>query len=95
MLQQAAALPHNLAAWPLLALMALTVYAAFPPALAGAIEEDFGFMSVGKWFELVGRLKSSSQFLCGGGAGVGAAGLAGSWGQTEEATPCLSAALPT
>lgn len=48
-LQQAAALPHNLAAWPLLALMALTVYAAFPPALAGAIEEDFGFMSVGKW----------------------------------------------
>ncbi|KAI7835560.1 hypothetical protein COHA_010539 [Chlorella ohadii] len=45
-LQQAAALPHNLAAWPLLALMALTVYAAFPPALAGAIEEDFGFMSV-------------------------------------------------
>ena len=47
-LQQAAALPHNFAAWPLLALMALTVYAAFPPALAGAIEEDFGFMSVGE-----------------------------------------------
>ena len=47
-LQQAAALPHDYAAWPLLALMALTVYAAFPPALAGAIEEDFGFMSVGE-----------------------------------------------
>lgn len=47
-LQQAAALPHNYAAWPLVALMALTVYAAFPPALAGAIDEDFGFMSVGE-----------------------------------------------
>lgn len=45
-LQQAAALPHNYAAWPLLALMGLTIYAAFPPALAGAKEEDFGWMSV-------------------------------------------------
>lgn len=45
-LEQAAALPTHYGAWPLLALMALLVYAAFPPALAGAREEDFGFMSV-------------------------------------------------
>ena len=59
MLQQAAALPQHYAAWPLLALMALTVYAAFPPALAGAIEEDFGFMSVGELgLPKLGKLKA-------------------------------------
>lgn len=38
-IQQAQQLPHNYAAWPMLALMALFVYATFPPALAGAKEE--------------------------------------------------------
>ncbi|PSC69459.1 early light-induced chloroplastic-like [Micractinium conductrix] len=46
MLQQALALPHNYAAWPLLALMGLMVYATFPPALAGAREEDFFWFTV-------------------------------------------------
>ena len=68
MLQQAAALPQNYAAWPLLALMALTVYAAFPPALAGAIEEDFGFMSVGE------RKAGSPGFVVTGWHGWFAAG---------------------
>lgn len=45
-LQQAAALPTNYAAWPVAALMLLMVVATFPPALAGAKEEDFGWMSV-------------------------------------------------
>lgn len=45
-LQQALNLPHNYGAWPLVALMLLMVYATFPPALAGAREEDFGIFSV-------------------------------------------------
>ncbi|KAL4424869.1 hypothetical protein ABPG77_002092 [Micractinium sp. CCAP 211/92] len=45
-LQQALDLPYNYAAWPLVALMLLMVYATFPPALAGAREEDFGIFSV-------------------------------------------------
>lgn len=45
-LQQALGLPYNYAAWPLVVLMLLMVYATFPPALAGAREEDFGIFSV-------------------------------------------------
>ena len=44
--QQALQLPTNYSAWPLIAFMLLTAYAAFPPALAGAKEEDFGLFSV-------------------------------------------------
>lgn len=45
-IQQALQLPTNYGAWPLVALMLVMVYAAFPPALAGAREENFGFFTV-------------------------------------------------
>lgn len=45
-IQQVLQLPTNYGAWPLVALMLLIVYATFPPALAGAREEDFGIFSV-------------------------------------------------
>lgn len=39
-------LPHDWHSWPFLALCLLFVYAAFPPALVGAKEEDFGVFRV-------------------------------------------------
>lgn len=46
MFQQAQQLPQDWTSWPFLAVCLLFVYAAFPPALAGAKEEDFSFFTV-------------------------------------------------
>lgn len=45
-IQQAQQIPQDWSTWPFIALCLLFVYAAFPPALVGAKEEDFGIFRV-------------------------------------------------
>lgn len=45
-IQQVQQIPQDWSTWPFIALCLLFVYAAFPPALVGAKEEDFGIFRV-------------------------------------------------